>query len=141
MVNSDDNSSLSRNLQDEKTTLIAELKQLGIKHNSEQILKIVKLPNGKIVFLERGKGGRRGSGLQHILERHQDDFAKRGIVPEKIPDLLINAIIQNKILGYQGTVEPRRTIYEVYFNGKTDYVAITISNNGYIVGANPSYAP
>ena len=34
-----------------------------------------------------------------------------------------------------------RVIYEVNFNGKTHYIALTVSDNGYIVGANPRTSP
>ncbi|TRV06213.1 MAG: hypothetical protein EWV41_14620 [Microcystis wesenbergii Mw_MB_S_20031200_S109] len=55
---------------DQKKLLIAELEQAAIKHTPENILRITKYPRGKIVFLETGKGGERGSGLLHILENH-----------------------------------------------------------------------
>ena len=85
---------------DEKSALLAELTQLGIKHTPEKIVKIAKQADGKIVFLEEGM-----------------------------------------FLGYQGTVEPRREIYEVNFNGKKQYIAVTVGDNGYIVGANPASLP
>ncbi len=45
-----------------KAALIAELAQLGIKHTPEKIVRITKLPEGKIIFLEEGDDER---GLQH----------------------------------------------------------------------------
>jgi filamentous hemagglutinin len=45
------------------------------------------------------------------------------------------AITSGKILGTQGTT---RTIYEVTFAGRLQYISIDIGNNGYIVGANPT---
>ena len=122
-------------------SLIAELQQLGVKHNPDQILRITKLANGRIIFLEEGKPGPRGSGFQHILERHQADFGNRGITPDEIPDLLIAAVSQGKIVGYQGTQSPRRPIYEVLFQDTIHYVAVSLGNNGYIVGANPANHP
>ena len=125
----------------EKLILISELAQLGIKHTPEKIVKIAKQADGKIVFLEEGKLGKRGSGLLHILKEHQDDFARRGISEDEIADVVMAAVISGTFLGYQGTVEPRRKIYEVTFNGKKQYIAVTVGDNGYIVGANPASLP
>jgi hypothetical protein len=123
-----------------RATLIAELRRAGIKHTPSAIVRIARMPDGQIVFLERGSSvGPRPSGLAHILD-HADDFAHRGIPSEQIPDLLLEARTQNKIVGYQGR-GTGRPIYEVIVNGHKYYVAITIGSNGYIVGANPATWP
>ena len=126
---------------DERDKLINELLESGIKCKPREIIKIERLSTGKIVFLETGKIGARGSGLKHILERHQEDFHRQGIGSNEIPELLISAILQDKIVGYQGTGEKAREIYEVVFKNETYHIAITIAKNGYIVGANPSSYP
>jgi hypothetical protein len=108
LTNSSDEISQLSISEDPKNHLIAELKQLGIKHSPERMLRIARLSDGKIVFLEEGKGGERGSGLQHILEKHLKDFANRGISQEQIPDAIITAIIQGNIVGNQ---PPYRPIY------------------------------
>ena len=46
-----------------KEKLLAELRQAGIKHTAENIIRIAKTPVGKIVFLETGDDR---SGLTHI---------------------------------------------------------------------------
>jgi hypothetical protein len=117
----------------EKTALIAELAQLGIKHNPERIVQIAKQADGKIVFLEEGNSD---AGLQHILEKHSSQFADQGIDLDQIPDAIITALTEGKVVGYQGR-KKTRTIYEVNFDGKTQYISVTVSDNGYIVGANP----
>ncbi|MCC5614346.1 hypothetical protein LC605_04485 [Nostoc sp. CHAB 5836] len=117
----------------EKSALIAELAQLSIKHSPEKIVRIAKQSDGKIVFLEEGNAE---AGLQHILQEHSLEFANQGIKPNQIPDAIITAVTQGKIIGYQGR-KKTRTIYEVNFNGKTQYICVTVSDNGYIVGANP----
>lgn len=76
--------------------------------------------------------------MAHILQEHQMDFERRGILPEQIPDLIIAALTQGQLLGYQRTREPRREIYEINFNGQVQYGAVSVSDNGYIVGANPA---
>ncbi|MEH1874907.1 hypothetical protein [Nostoc sp.] len=105
-------------MNDDKTALFAALCQAGIKHSPEKIVRIAKQADGKIVFLEEGKAGRRGSGLSHILKEHRDDFARRGISENEIADAVIAAVTTGKFLGYQGIIEPRREIYEVIFNNK-----------------------
>jgi len=56
----------------EREELIAQLRAAGVKHNPDDILGIARLPDGKIVFLERGNSN---SGWQHIIEirRFSDD--------------------------------------------------------------------
>jgi hypothetical protein len=120
---------------DQKKLLIAELKKAGIKHTPENIIRITQNPSGKIVFLETGKGGERGSGLLHILENHREDFLNRGITEEQIPDLIIRAISEGTIIGIQGK---SRLIYQVEINEIIQYVSLEISYNGYIVSANPT---
>ncbi|MBD2206780.1 hypothetical protein H6G33_16310 [Calothrix sp. FACHB-1219] len=128
-------------MDDEKAALFAELRESGIKHSPEKVVRIAKQVDGKIVFLEEGKAGRRGSGLAHILKEHQENFSRRGISENEIPDAVMAAITRGTFIGYQGTIEPRREIYEVIFNGKTQYIAVTVGDNGYIVGANPASLP
>ncbi|CBN57529.1 MULTISPECIES: hypothetical protein [Kamptonema] len=50
----------------EKSALIAELQEAGIKHTPEHIIRIARQADGKIVFLETGDKQR---GLEHILEK------------------------------------------------------------------------
>ena len=48
----------------------------------------------------------------------------------------MNALENGKIVGYQGRGTGRH-IYEFTYNGEIHKVAITVGNNGFIVGANP----
>ncbi|MBD2665131.1 hypothetical protein B6N60_04635 [Richelia sinica FACHB-800] len=116
-----------------RLALLAELAEAGIKHTPEKIVRIAKQVNGKIVFLEEGSAD---AGLQHILEEHSSQFADQGIGADQIPDAIITALTEGKMVGYQGR-KKTRTIYEFNFNGKTHYISVTVSDNGYIVGANP----
>ena len=120
----------------EKLALISELPP-DTKHTPEKIVKIAKQADGKIVFLEEGNSD---AGLQHILEKHSLEFADQGIKQNQIPDIIIKAITEGKAIRYQGKKQTR-IIYEVNFNGKTHYIALTVSDNGYIVGANPRTSP
>lgn len=125
----------------ERVALIVELRQLNIKYTPEAIISIARKNDGKIVFLEVGKPGKRGSGLAHIVEKHREDFSRRGISEDEIPEVIILALKEGTFLGYQGTVEPRRKIYELIFKGQKQYIAVSVGDNGYIVGANPASLP
>jgi len=118
--------------------LIAELQHAGIRHNPENIVWITKLPNGKIVFLETGNTR---AGLQHILEKHGVDFVNKGIPADLIPDAVLTAITNGTIVGYLGSGREPRPIYQVNFQAQNLYIAVTVSQNGFIVGANPTSMP
>ena len=78
---------------------LEEMSKNGVKFSPENILKVEKLADGKIVFLETGNSS---AGLQHIVERHASDFAKIGVSESQIPNVVIDAVSKGKIIGYQG---------------------------------------
>ncbi|MEO1763519.1 MAG: hypothetical protein AAFR83_16470 [Cyanobacteria bacterium J06629_18] len=121
----------------EREALLKELQDQGVKHTPENVVKIARSSDGKVIFLEKGNSQ---AGLKHIIEAHADDFAKRGISEKEIPDLVMKASTNGKIVGFQGKGRGR-PIYEVAFNGEKHYVAVTVGKNGFIVGANPARAP
>lgn len=120
-----------------KESLIAEAQSQGLNISPDKVVGITKDPDGKIVWLEIGRGGERGSGLAHIIEEHSEQFNARGISNSELPEYLLQAVSTGKIVGNQGT----RPIYEFTYNGTRQRVAITVSDNGYIVGANPRSLP
>jgi hypothetical protein len=105
----------------ERDELIAQLRAAGVKHNPDSILRIARLSDGKIVFLEIGNDG---AGWQHIWKEHTDNFAARGISEEQIIDAVIAAVINGKILGNQGR---SRTVYEIEFNGAIQYISVAMA--------------
>ena len=115
-----------------KEELIAEAQAKGLGIDPDKVVGITRNSDGKIVWLETGKGGERGSGLSHIVENHGGEFEARGISDSKIPEYIISAVSTGNIVGRQGT----RPIYEFTYNGTRQRVAVTVSDNGYIVGAN-----
>ena len=115
------------------SNLLNELANSGVKYNPEDIVAITKTADGKLVWLENGTDT---AGLNHIITEHSDDFLNKGITQEQIPDYVMNALENGKIVGYQGR-GTGRPIYEFTYNGEIHKVAITIGNNGFIVGANP----
>ena len=86
------------------------------------------------MFLETGNSQ---AGRQHIVERHATEFAQRGIPETQIPDAVMKAVTEGKPVGFQGA-GTGRPIFEVEFNGRVQRIAVTVSDNGYIVGANPA---
>jgi filamentous hemagglutinin len=113
-------------------SLFKEMTTQGVKFTPENVVGAAKDNSGKIIFLEKGNSK---SGLQHIVEEHGSQFAQIGVSEARIPEVLMKAVTDGKIVGYQGS-GTGRPIYEAMINGKKYNVAITVGNNGYIVGAN-----
>ena len=115
------------------SNLLDELASSGVKYNPDDVVAITKTSEGKLVWLENGTDS---AGLNHIISEHADDFLNKGITQEQIPDYLMSALENGEIVGYQGR-GTGRPIYEFIYNGETHRVAITVGDNGFIVGANP----
>lgn len=65
----------------------------------------------------------------------QGDFLNRGVSKEEIPDLIIKSATEGKEIGIQGK---SRIIYQLEINQCIQYLSLEISNNGYVVSANPT---
>ena len=113
--------------------LLDELANSGVKYNPDDVVAITKNADGKLVWLENGNSN---AGLEHIMQ-HAEQFATKGISSDKIPDFIMHALEEGKVVGTQRT----RTIYEVMYEGKLQRVAISVGDNGFIVGANPKSIP
>jgi len=118
----------------EREELIDQLRASGVKHNPDDILGIARWSERKIVFLEIGNDI---SGWQHIRKDHANDFANRGIPEDMIIDAIMSAVTSGIIIGTQGT-KRKRDVYEIEFKGVVQYISISVGENGYIVGANPT---
>jgi hypothetical protein len=114
--------------------LLRELTATGVKFNAAEVVRIVRDPSGRIVFLERGT---ETAGLAHIVKEHALDFAQKGIVEAEIPTAVMKAVTKGDVIGYQGRGFSR-PIYRVEFGGQTVDIAITTGDNGFVVGANPA---
>lgn len=110
--------------------LMQELTEKGVKYSAKDIVSIGKNTAGDVVFLEKGNAK---AGLEHIL-RHTEDFVKAGIKEEDISKVVFDAATKGEKVGLQGT----RPIYEVMYNGAKQRIAVSVGNNGFIVGANPA---
>lgn len=113
--------------------LIDEVIKSGEKISPDNVLLIAKDPSGKTVWIEKGNSS---AGLQHIINQHGSEFNGKGISNENIPAYVMTAVAQGKVVGSQGKRNPR-TIYEFEYNGKKQRVAVQVSENGFVVSANP----
>jgi filamentous hemagglutinin len=115
------------------TSLLDELTANGVKFTRENVIATTRSPDGKVVFLETGNSK---AGLQHIIEEHGSQFAQMGVSEAQIPGVVMRAISEGKLVGYQGS-GLGRPIYELNVNGQTQRIAVTVGDNGFVVGANP----
>jgi filamentous hemagglutinin len=60
-----------------------------------------------------------------------------GLSQAEIPSAVMQAVNQGRIVGYQGA-GAGRPIFETVINGQSQRIAITVSDNGFVVGANPA---
>ncbi|MDL2274476.1 hypothetical protein LJC34_08090, partial [Oscillospiraceae bacterium OttesenSCG-928-G22] len=116
--------------------LMDELRRSGHKFTEENVVAIMRTPEGKLVWLETGS---ESAGLAHILQK-SNQYAAQGISQTQIPQFISETIKNGKIIGYQGS-SLTRPIYEVAYNNSLYRVAITVSDNGFIIGANPRSLP
>ncbi len=124
-------------LSQEDKKLVKDVKDKGYKISEEKVIFITKDKNGKIRWLEKGRLAserNRASGFAHILDEHESHFIGKGVPTDLIPSIIKKAVEEAKIVGISGL---DREVYETTINGKTIHIAITISDNGYIVGAHP----
>ena len=113
--------------------LLDEFTANGVKFTPENVIATARSPSGKVVFLETGGPT---AGLRHIVQEHGPEFANMGVSEAQIPSVVMRAVTEGKIVGYQGG-GTGRPIYELNINGQPRRIAITTSSNGFIVGANP----
>lgn len=116
----------------EGQALIDKVIANGEKISPNKVVMITRDPTGRIVWLETGNSK---SGLHHIINDHGKEFNGRGISSNDIPDYILEAVYQGKIVGTQGKRDPR-AIYEFVYNVKKQRIAVQVGSNGYIVGAN-----
>ena len=104
-----------------------------MKFTPENVIATTRDSSGKVIFLEAGNSK---AGLQHIIEEHGTQFAQMGVSEAQIPEIVMRAVSEGKLVGYQGS-GAGRPIYELSINGQTQRIAVTVGDNGFVVGANP----
>lgn len=131
------NSGCFKGTSGECKALIDEVVSRGDKITPSDVIGIARNSNNNIVWLEKGHLGKNSSGLAHIIDAHESNFNQKGIESSNISDFVLTAVSKGEIVGCQGK-GTGRPIYKVTYNGKKYKAAVTVGNNGYIVGANPS---
>ncbi|MFJ8632763.1 RICIN domain-containing protein [Streptomyces sp. NPDC093568] len=112
--------------------LLDRLADAGVKFNRADTIWVIEYakPGVPLAWLEKGNVN---AGLTHIAFRHAGEFASAGVRVEDIPALVKTALTQGTRVGTQGAGRP---IFEVVFQGKTQRVAVSVGDNGYVIGAN-----
>lgn len=77
----------------------------------------------------------KGSGLQHILEKHSKEYGT--YEPQQLLELAEASTSIGLRLGASGKGATARPIFGLFFYGKPVGVAIQVADNGFIVSMNP----
>ncbi|WP_233345818.1 hypothetical protein [Saccharomonospora iraqiensis] len=114
------------------TELIAEVRRNGHKITPERVVRIARARDGRVVWLEEGN---EESGLRHLMKpKRVADFAGKGIPQDEIVEVIFEALMSGEAVGMSSR---DRIAYDVTYRGRARRIAISVSTNGYIVGANP----
>ena len=107
--------------------LLNELKNSGVKFNLEDVVMIARGPEGHLLWLEKGNSK---AGLDHVLERHGNDFEKKKVshIPQLIKKLLSGTPINSG--------RSKKGFYADYIFEGTTY-RIAYGTNGFIVSVYP----
>jgi len=118
---------LSGNIKYKPQELMEELAESGVKYNLDEVVSIKKDTNGKLLWLENGN---ENSGLIHILEGHENNFASRGIydVVEFLDEILETEPFM--------TGSNRKGPFSEYSLNGNNY-RVVYGTNGYIVSFYP----
>ena len=108
------------------------LKNSKVKFNENEVIFVIKDKNNKPIWLETGNSS---AGLKHIIKEHDEEFLANGIKDDEIRIILHKALTEGEIIRVQGK---NRNVYKVVYNLREYKIAISISSNDFIVGANIS---
>ncbi|WP_030321165.1 RICIN domain-containing protein [Streptomyces sp. NRRL B-3229] len=113
--------------------LLERLNDAGVKFSRADTIWVAEYakPGVPLAWLEKGDVNK---GLIHVVFRHAGEFATKGVRVEDIPALLKTTLTEGTRVG---TDKGGRPIFEVVFQGKTQRLAVTVGDNGFVVGANP----
>jgi hypothetical protein len=109
--------------------LMDELAQSGVKYTPDDVVTVLKTPDGKLMWLEKGNSS---SGLQHIIDGHATDFANKGI--NDIPRFLNKTLKSTPVNTGKGAAGP----YADFLIDGSKY-RIVFGTNGYVVSFFPIY--
>ena len=107
--------------------LLKELANSGVKYNPDDIVKVMRNTDGKLMWLENGNSK---AGLIHILERHRNEFLSQGV--KNIPQLLEDVVSTTPVKQGGNTIG---LFADYVFNGNSYRVAY--GRNGFVVSFYP----
>lgn len=111
--------------------LMDELKNSGVKYNEKDVILVAKNYEGKLLWLEKGNGG---TGLRHIIERHQKDFDSQ----INILDLLMKILPTKPIKHFSRARDNRLELADVFlYKANSKIYLVAYGDNGYIVSFYP----
>lgn len=121
----------------EKRSFIEELRNRGEKFNEKNMEFITKDATGQIIWLEKGSST---AGLEHITQRHENDFKDAlGIDKSQIPNFLENIITHGEIVSNRIVSRKGRQSFERKYKYNNKYYILTgIGSNGFVVSAYPT---
>ena len=109
--------------------LMEELENSGAKYTPENVMCIVKTPDGLLQWLETGK---ESSGWMHILQKHEQNFSDQGI--DDIYSFL-SEVLQTR--PTERGIRPTGPYATYMVDGKK--YTLAYGKNGYIVSFYPDY--
>lgn len=118
----------------EHDPLYKELAKSGKKFNKKDVKFVVKDKSGQLIWLEKGNSK---SGLEHIVQRHEQDFKKlHGVSRDNIAPHVKNIISQGDIEYSKTVFRNNRSGFEKLYSYKGEYHLLAgIGNNGYLVSS------
>jgi hypothetical protein len=106
--------------------LMAELAGSGVKYTADDVLMVVRDTDGRLLWLEKGN---EGAGLEHIINRHVDDFGRQSIAEEDIPQFIHDMIANHEPIK---TGANQAGPYSEYLIDGREY-RLVFGTNGFIV--------
>ncbi|PYI16940.1 hypothetical protein BO99DRAFT_404674 [Aspergillus violaceofuscus CBS 115571] len=130
---------------DEWKTLLRGLLEKGIKVTVQDVQRVWQLAVGRAnqiegltsrtLWIETGKAGPGGSGIQHILEQHSKEFSK--YEPQRLLELAEASTSVGLRVGSEGKGTRTRPVFGLFFYGEPVAIAVQVGSNGFIVSMNP----
>jgi len=125
-------------LNEQKKKMVHDVVNEGKKINPHEVVNIWKnhgnIPNVKSRYMWLEKGNEK-AGLAHIIKEHGVDFKNKGVEHHEIPELAEHAATHGTHVGHQGRDRP---VMHTEFKGEKHHVGMTVGNNGFVVGMNPT---
>jgi hypothetical protein len=112
--------------------LVSEVQRSGHKISPQKVVRIGRERSERVVWVEQGD---EDSGLAHMMKPDRvSDFGRYGVAASDIADVVFRAATTGRPVGISGR---DRIVYATEHQGRPLLIAVTVSANGYIVGAYP----